>query len=152
VSNFQASASRQGAQFRDQCNDLLLGLGFTLHGSANLDSIGVELDQVATSPSGALIWFEYKGSVQGDRPGLIRTDTLKKAIANGALLRAHEHPMPYVVLTSHVPAAGSGKAMLDAALKLGIFADVVCVYDPSAQRRLKRMAVPTAGQNSLPLT
>jgi hypothetical protein len=56
------------------------------------------------------------------------------------------------VLTSHVPTAGSGKAMLDAALKLGIFADVVCVYDPAAQRRLKRMAVPTAGQNSLPLT
>jgi hypothetical protein len=113
VSNFQASASRQGAQFRDQCNGLLIGLGFALHGPANLDSIGVELDQVATSPSGALIWFEYKGSVQGDRPGLIRTDTLKKAIANGALLRAHAHPMPYVVLTSHVPTAGSGKAMLD---------------------------------------
>lgn len=151
MTNFQASASRQGAQFRDQCNDLLAGLGFALHGSANLDGIGVELDQVATSPSGALIWFEYKGSVQGDRPGLIRTDTLKKAIANGALLRAHDNPMPYVVLTSHVPVAGAGKAMLDAAMRLGFFADVVCVYDPAAQRRLKQWAVPKTGQSILPL-
>ncbi len=53
-----------------------------------LTEVGVEIDQEAVSPTGTVVWFEYKGSVQGNRPGLRRTDTLKKAIANGALLRA----------------------------------------------------------------
>ena len=41
--------------------------------------------RILASPGGQVVWFEYKGSVQGTRPGLLRTDTLKKAIANGAL-------------------------------------------------------------------
>ena len=83
------------------------------------------------------MWFEYKGSVQGTRPGLRRTDTLKKAIANGALLRSLTDPAPYVVVTSHLPEAGAGAAMLRAALQLRCFADVVCLYDPAATARLK---------------
>jgi hypothetical protein len=66
----------------------------------------------------------------------MRTDTLKKAIANGALLAAMgDHP-PYVVLTSHLPEAGAGLAMLRSALELGYFADVVCIYDPRQTGRL----------------
>ncbi|HUS62293.1 MAG TPA: hypothetical protein VMY34_08855, partial [Acidimicrobiales bacterium] len=71
------------------------------------------------------------------RPGLLRTDTLKKAVANGALLRAlPEHP-PYIVLTSHAPSTGSGAAMLRSALELGYFDDVICVYRPEEVARLK---------------
>ena len=79
--SFQASAGIQGRQFAEQCDTLLRHLGFELHGRRVLAEVGVEIDQEATSPSGTTIWFEYKGSVQGSRPGLIRTDTLKKAIA-----------------------------------------------------------------------
>jgi hypothetical protein len=104
-----------------------------------LSGIGVEIDCAATSRRDQTIWFEYKGSVQGRRPGLMRTDTLKKAIANGALLTAvPEHP-PYVVLTSHLPEAGAGLAMLNAALELGYFADVVCIYDPRQTGRLSAL-------------
>jgi hypothetical protein len=96
----------------------------------------VEIDCAAVSARGQEIWFEYKGSVQGSRPGLMRTDTLKKAIANGALLaRRSQHP-PYVVLTSHLPTAGAGLAMLHTALELGYLADVVCIYDPGQAKRL----------------
>ena len=102
-----------------------------------LSDVGVEIDQEATSPTGTLVWFEYKGSVQGHRPGLRRTDTLKKAIANGALLRAHAESAPYVVITSHLPEAGSGAAMLRAATELRYLSDVVCLYDTSATARLK---------------
>jgi hypothetical protein len=66
----------------------------------------------------------------------MRTDTLKKAIANGALLAAMEDHPPYVVLTSHLPEAGAGLAMLRSALELGYFADVVCIYDPRQTGRL----------------
>ena len=102
-----------------------------------LTEVGVEIDQEAVSPTGTVVWFEYKGSVQGNRPGLIRTDTLKKAIANGALLRSLTDPAPYVVVTSHLPESGSGAAMLQAALRLRCFADVVCLYDPAATTRLE---------------
>ena len=136
--SFQASAGIQGRQFAEQCDTLLRHLGFELHGRRVLSEVGVEIDQEATSPSGTTVWFEYKGSVQGNRPGLIRTDTLKKAVANGALLRSLADPAPYVVITSHVPEAGAGKAMLQAALDLRYFADVVCLYDPKATARLGR--------------
>ena len=134
--SFQASAGIQGRQFAEQCDTLLTHFGFGLKGRRVLTDVGVEIDQEAVSPSGTTVWFEYKGSIQGKRPGLIRTDTLKKAIANGALLRSLTDPAPYVVVTSHLPEAGSGAAMLDAALRLRYFADVVCLYDPKATARL----------------
>ena len=112
---------------------------FELRGRLVLPTVGVEIDRVASTASGREIWFEYKGSVQGPRPGLLRTDTLKKAVANGALLASiPDHP-PYVVLTSHVPATGSGLAMLGCALQLGYFADVICVYDPAQTGRLENL-------------
>lgn len=136
--SFQASAGIQGRQFAEQCDTLLRHLGYDLHGRRVLTEVGVEIDQEAVSPTGVVVWFEYKGSVQGHRPGLRRTDTLKKAVANGALLRAHPDPAPYVVITSHLPEAGSGAAMLEAALRLEYVADVVCLYDPKATQRLAR--------------
>jgi hypothetical protein len=136
--SFQAAAGIQGRQFAEQCDTLLASMGFTLRGRRVLVEVGIEVDQEAVSPAGSTVWFEYKGSVQGNRPGLRRTDTLKKAIANGALLRALPDPAPYVVVTSHLPEAGSGAAMLEAALRLGYVADVVCLYDPKATQRLRR--------------
>ena len=136
--SFQASAGIQGRQFAEQCDTLLTHYGYELKGRRVLTEVGVEIDQEAVSPTGTTVWFEYKGSVQGNRPGLIRTDTLKKAIANGALLRSLADPAPYVVITSHLPDAGSGAAMLQAALELRYFADVICLYDPKATGRLNR--------------
>lgn len=136
--SFQASAGIQGRQFAEQCDTLLGALGYELRGRLVISEVGVEIDQQAVSPTGRLVWFEYKGSIQGNRPGLRRTDTLKKAIANGALLRGLADPAPYVVVTSHLPEAGSGAAMLETALRIGYLSDVVCLYDPTSTGRLKR--------------
>ncbi len=136
---FQAAAGIQGRQFAEQCDQLLRHYGFELHGHALLADVGVEIDRVATSPSGNPVWFEYKGSIQGNRPGLRRTDTLKKAIANGALLAAREDRRPYVVLTSHLPETGSGAAMLATAIALRYLTDVICVYSPPDTQRLKAL-------------
>lgn len=138
VRSFQASSGIQGRQFAEQCDTLLAHLGYHLRGRRILPEVGVEIDQEAMAPGGTLVWFEYKGSIQGHRPGLRRTDTMKKAIANGALLRALADPAPYVVITSHLPEAGSGAAMLTAAKELRYLADVVCLYDPTSTTRLKR--------------
>jgi hypothetical protein len=136
VTDFQGAASEQGRQFAEQCDSLLDRKGFVLGGKVKLDDVGVEIDREAESPSGHTVWFEYKGSVAGRRPGLRRTDTLKKAIANGALLRSLDDHPPYVILTSHLPETGAGLAMLDVARTLDYFADVICIYDPVQTPRL----------------
>lgn len=138
MSDFQASAGIQGRQFAEQCDQLLRHYGFDLSGRL-VHATGVEIDRVAASPTGRRIWFEYKGSVQGTRPGLLRTDTVKKAVANGALLLDDPDRAPFVVLTSHRPERGAAAAMLDAALRLGFFTDVVCIYSPTDTQRLRAL-------------
>jgi hypothetical protein len=138
-SPFQAAAGEQGRQFASQCDLLLRNYGFGLGQPVVVSQIGIEIDREAVSPRGETIWFEYKGSVQGTRPGLLRTDTLKKAIANGALLASLDDHPPFVVLTSHVPEAGAGLAMLNAAKSLGYVRDVICIYQPADAARLKRL-------------
>lgn len=137
MSEFQGASSRQGRQFAEQCDELLRNYGFELSPALVIPAIGVEVDRVAVAPSGCTVWFEYKGSIQGTRPGLLRTDTLKKAVANGALLQSLDERAPYIVLTSHVPEAGAGLAMLRTALAAGYLDDVICVYRPSDVSRLK---------------
>lgn len=139
MTEFQGAASEQGRQFADQCDSLLVRKGFVLREKVRLDGIGVEIDREALSPSGRIVWFEYKGSVAGSRPGLRRTDTLKKAIANGALLKSLDDHPPYLILTSHLPETGAGFAMLDAARALDYFHDVICIYDTSQTPRLDQL-------------
>lgn len=69
----------------------------------------------------------------------MRTDTLKKAIANGALLRSLSTPPPFVVLTSHLPKSGSGLSMLTTSLRLGYLHDVIAIFDYDAVKRLKAL-------------
>lgn len=117
-SAFQSAAGEQGRQFASQCDPLLRNCGYQVGSRILITAVGIEIDKEAVSPNGRTIWFEYKGSVQGARPGLMRTDTLKKAIANGALLASlPDHP-PFVVLTSHLPEGGAGLAMLNTAKSL----------------------------------
>jgi len=137
LSDFQSLAGQQGRQFSEQCDVVLASEGFQLEGALRLVDIGVEIDQVAHTAGGRVVWFEYKGSFRGRIPGLLRTDTVKKAIANGALLAAVPNHPPYVVLTSHAPTRGAALAMLETALRLGFVADAICVNDPTAVRRLR---------------
>ena len=40
------------------------------------------------------------------------------------------------MLTSHLPSSGAGLAMLQTAIELQYFDDVICVYDPTQTGRL----------------
>jgi len=139
VTDFQAAAGRQGRQFAEQCDDALKNLGFELTGRMRLNEIGVEIDQASAAPSGRVIWFEYKGSIRGAIPGLRRTDTTKKAIANGALIRTLGDAPPFVVLTSHLPESGSARAMLRSAVEAGYISAAVCIYNPGWEDELRQL-------------
>lgn len=139
MTDFQAAAGRQGRQFAEQCDDALRNLGFELEGRMRMTEIGVEIDQASVAPSGRVIWFEYKGSIRGAIPGLRRTDTAKKAIANGALIRALDDAPPFVVLTSHLPEGGAAEAMLRSALVSGYISAAICIYNPGWEDELRQL-------------
>lgn len=114
----QAAASRQGSAFEETVCNLLQIEGWTIHErNWREPEIDIEIDIVATDPHGERWWVECKGSWESpSRNGLARTDTLKKAIANGALLRCLPYAKRYMVVTSHLPQAGAGVLWLDAAI------------------------------------
>lgn len=131
--NFQALAVAQGSHFEEHCRFILETMGYTCSPKLRLPEIGVEVDIPLIGPHGEFL-VECKGSWQGTRPGLLRSDTVKKAIANGALiqasrlLRGQTYP-PYVVLTSHLPETGAAAAMLDVALEDGMVMAALAVHD-----------------------
>lgn len=117
MSDFQASSSRQGRAFEETVCILLQieGWGIADRNWRQPD-VDVEIDIVADDPKGRRWWIECKGSWEGSRNGLTRTDTLKKAIANAYLLRQLPERHLYMIVTSHAPRSGAGMKWIDAAL------------------------------------
>lgn len=142
--DFQADAVRQGTAFEQQAKAYLGALGFKLHGRQEFTVIGCEVDDVAEAPNGELVYFEYKGSFKGPRPGMRRTDTVKKALLTGFLLRSVGNDTPYYVLTSHLPKGGRAQRMIDAAVAAKALSSVLLLNDPTASQALKeRFGWPT---------
>lgn len=126
----QAAGVRQGAAFEQMVETLLRVKGWTiLRTRWRHPDCDVEVDIVATEPTtGQEWWIECKGSWEGDRQGLRRTDTLKKALFNGAMLNLVDDRKPYMIVASHPPHDGSaGHRWLERAK--GIYVDVVWYPD-----------------------
>jgi hypothetical protein len=113
---FQRLANLQGRRFHDECIMVLEMSGFeVVDQHVIVNDVGIEIDAITNNAQGVAIPWEFKGSWQGVRPGLLRTDTLKKAIANGYLLSQWEAAammMPLMVMASHIPESGHGAAMI----------------------------------------
>ena len=91
-----------------------------------LPDIGIELDYLILTDEG-LEAGEAKGGRPGPnkRPGAERTDNVKKAICNGALLHQHLPELKYVVYFSAPPKENSSsESMLRTALEAGFISEV----------------------------
>ena len=100
----QAAAGRQGSAFEATVEVLLQVEGWSIEERKwRHDDLDIEVDLVAMSPDGERWWIECKGSWESNRNGLERTDTMKKAIANGALLKLAVDRRRYMVIASHPP-------------------------------------------------
>lgn len=109
----QRMATEQGRLFEKSCELALQYAGFRVDDvRMTFKKIGVEVDIVATNLINISFFFTCKGSMRGSRPGARRTDTMKKAICDAFLL-SQEGWTPVVLLTSHIPEHGSGRAMLN---------------------------------------
>ena len=123
---FQSESKRSGDAFED-----LVFLDLQQRGFEDIDKnvymvgTGCEVDFFAKG--NRCEYVECKGGLEGDkkRPGAKRTDNVKKAIANGAIMKTIYEYMYYVVYFSDTPEPGSySDQMLKQALKHKIIDEV----------------------------
>jgi hypothetical protein len=140
--NFQGRSSKVGKQFHKECMDLLKNLGFDYVDEYHvLHDYGVEIELIYNNRNNISLFFDASGTDEdkpaSERPGFLRTDNVKKTIANGFLIsRATGNPV--IALTSHVPQSNSSSGkMLNAAGRHAIL-DVICIYDEEDVRKLQQ--------------
>jgi len=126
MENFQSQSKKSGDAFEELVYADLVSRGFgPIDRNYCFTDAGCEVDFRAHSDVG----FEYveaKGGLSGEgkRPGAQRTDNVKKAIANGSLIKTY-NTIYYVVYFSAKPDAGSySDKMINLALRHKIIDEV----------------------------
>jgi hypothetical protein len=124
--NFQSESKKSGDDFEALVLQDLISRGFTdIEKNVYMPASGCEVDFLAKGTK--YEYVECKGGKQGDnkRPGAKRTDNVKKAIANGSLMKKIYETMYYVVYFSDTPDKDSySEQMIDIALKYKIIDEV----------------------------
>ena len=132
TSNFQSESKKSGVDFEDKVFEELTNLGFIdIQKNVFVPGAGVEIDFLADGK-----YIEAKGGYNGDkkRPGARRTDSVKKAIANGALLKAVNPEAHYTVYFSSKPKeGGSSDQMNNTALQAKFIDEVIYLLESEPQ-------------------
>ena len=121
-SNFQSESTASGKEFENLVNEDLLSRGYTILGNnVKIPEVGINVDYIAEK-DGVVEYGEDKGGKSGNkkRPGAQRTDNVKKAICNGALLKTKYPNANYVIYFSAKPKKGkSSDLMINTAIAAG---------------------------------
>jgi hypothetical protein len=122
-SDFQAESTRAGNSFEDIVLNDLKRMGFkNIQKRIILEELGIEADFGHVGHSGRQVYVEAKGGEAGykKRPGARRTDSVKKAIANGALIKSQHPDSQFIVYFSELPKHGSfSHKMIKNAIRAG---------------------------------
>ena len=122
--NFQAESKKSGDEFEEKVYSDLVARGFNIiQSSVHIPGTGCEVDFIADG----LEYVEAKGGNEGEkkRPGAKRTDNVKKAIANAALIKTVLPDIYYVVYFSAEPNKDSySDEMINTALNNNIINEV----------------------------
>lgn len=124
--NFQSESKKSGDDFESLVLADLTSRGFTeIDKNVYMIGTGCEVDFIAKGER--FEYIECKGGKEGEkkRPGAKRTDNVKKAIANGSIMKKIYESMYYVVYFSDTPEPGSySDEMINIALKYKIIDEV----------------------------
>jgi len=133
MKNFQSESTTSGKLFEERVEQHLIDKGYTIVSTnTKIDGIGVNVDYIAKK-NNIIEYGEAKGGESGGkkRPGAQRTDNVKKAICNGALLKAKYPNAKYVIYFSAKPKAGnSSDEMIQTAIKVGYVDEVRYLDSP----------------------
>ena len=132
ITNFQAESKHSGDLFESQVLEDLNRFGQQdIKKNVVVKEVGCEVD-FAYNFRGIQVYVEAKGGLQGEgkRPGAKRTDNVKKAIANAALIKSRYPETQYIVYFSDLPKYGSSShKMLKAAVRAGFIDNVRYLID-----------------------
>jgi hypothetical protein len=127
ITNFQAESKHSGDLFESQVFEDLGRFGQqNIKKNVVVKDVGCEVD-FAYDFRGVQVYVEAKGGLQGEgkRPGAKRTDNVKKAIANAALIKSMYPETQYIVYFSDLPKFGSSShKMLKTAVRAGFIDSV----------------------------
>ena len=127
MKNFQSESTASGDEFERIVNEDLVSKGYNiLETNVKIPGIGINVDYIAEK-DGVMEYGEDKGGKSGGkkRPGAQRTDNVKKAIANGALLKSVYPDRKYVIYFSAKPKEGnSSDEMIKTAIQAGYVDEV----------------------------
>jgi site-specific DNA-methyltransferase (adenine-specific) len=158
VEDFQARATKEGKAAQQLAAEVLEEAGFELvQKNTRLRGLGVVVNVLARDEAGSAWHFDVSGAFTTTRGGLLRTDTVWKALGRAHVLSnnrsAHKGlvGVPYVLISSHLPRPGSeGDVALRAAGTTAIF-DVIDMTSHDDFIRLKRYAAGGFTSESTPL-
>ncbi|HEX2052003.1 MAG TPA: site-specific DNA-methyltransferase [Actinomycetota bacterium] len=144
---FQARAVREGRAAKELAEWALRECNFTDVKADVRFPQGVEVNFEARDAKGRSWFFDVSGGFTSNRPGLRRMDTLWKALGKATVVHEAYPRVPLVLLTTHIPAAGSaGAAALEVACgPHGPVADVVGLLDEAELERLRAYCSGDAG-------
>lgn len=125
--NFQSESKKSGDEFENFVQrDIESRNGFIVGKDYCIKELGIELDFIADF-SDKVEYIEAKGGRSGGkkRPGAERTDNVKKALCNGALLK-HKNPKAYYVVYFSAPPKQNSYSdnMIKTALEAGYISEV----------------------------
>ena len=158
VDDFQARATQEGKAAQQLAAEVLEEAGFELVArNTRLRGLGVVVNVVARDAAGSIWHFDVSGAFTTTRGGLLRTDTVWKALGRAHVLSTNRSAhkgllgVPYVLISSHLPRPGSeGDVALRAAGSTAIF-DVVDMTSHDDFLRLQTYAAGGFTSESTPM-
>lgn len=150
VENFQARATQQGRVAQEIARQVLEDAGFTVVKKGYRPrGLGVQFNFLVDDEAGAQWYVDVTGAFTTTRGGLLRTDSLWKALGRALVLREElerqglDGPPRLLLLTSHLPKKGSeGDKALHAA-GTSSFWDAIEMLSESGRSRLHTYASGT---------
>ena len=148
--DFQARAVSEGQTAQMIADKILRGCGFTIvERNHEHPTSGVTINFIADDPKGRRWYFDVVGSFTSERAGLLRTDSVWKALGRATAL-AHTGVSPVVVLTTNLPADSSvGDRALRTCVGDTLF-DVVEMVSSAGKARLRAYAKAESLNRPLP--
>lgn len=109
--HFQSRARREGELYDEVALDYLGGAGLGAvveQGCHKIDHYPVDA-RIVTPNGGRYLVAAHGNFDEGDQPGLRRVETMAKVFQRAVMLH-HKGALPFIVVTSHLPKAGSATA------------------------------------------
>lgn len=141
VEEIQRRATLQGKTAVDLAEQVITEAGFRVVAKKRtVPRTGVTVSFIAEDRHDERWFFDVSGAFTSSRGGLLRNDTVWKALGRAHALRAQEQGTPLVVLTTSLPRKGSeGDKALRAVGPAGFF-DAIDMLTSEGRTRLARYA------------